>query len=194
MESNTNGQQEGLTTLATARTGLKEVAGSRIIRAPLAQVIEVLSNSATKVEWLSGLLEEREVDRGAESAMAGVPRQSTVYQSYTLPGPLHERDYVIGCTWDITLDPNSGEAIRAVFTQQSQEHDSLPVKANRVRAALNLCVYNLEALPDDQGTRVDVKINVDPLGNFPIFLVNMYASSWPEENLQALEKQVLKAK
>ena len=193
MIAETNGEESAPVTLATARRGLKETCGSAVIRAPLPRVVEVLSNAATKVEWLSGLLEEREVARGEESSMAGVPGQSTVYQSYKLGWPLSERDYVIACTWDITLDPSTGEPTRAVFTQQSAEHETLPVSERRVRAALNLCVYTLEALPGEEGTRVDVKINVDPLGNFPIFLVNMYAGTWPDKNLQALERQVFRS-
>ena len=40
-------------------------------------------------------------------------------------------------------------------------------------AALNLQLYTLTPTSGGSATQVDVEINVDPLGNFPVFFVNL---------------------
>ena len=73
---------------------------------------------------------------------------------------------------------------------QSIGRSDHPIKKDRVRGALNLQVYRLKALPDDQGTEVEVEINVDPAGNFPVFIVNLYGSKWCKKTLDALGKTI----
>ena len=43
------------------------------------------------------------------------------------------------------------------------------MRDDRVRAALNLQLYTLTPTSGGSATQVEVEINVDPLGNFPVF-------------------------
>ena len=98
-----------------------------------------------------------------------MPEAFEFYQVYKLQSPIWNRDYVISGHW--TLDRLAdGEA--DLFLQSIGRSDH-PIKKDRIRGELNLQVYRLKALPDDQGTEVEVVINVDPAGNFPVFFVNL---------------------
>jgi hypothetical protein len=54
-----------------------------------------------------------------------------------------------------------------------------------------LQLYTLTPTSGGSATQVDVEINVDPLGNFPVFFVNLYGSTWYGKTLAALEKVIL---
>ncbi|MCH2110610.1 MAG: hypothetical protein MK135_14910 [Polyangiaceae bacterium] len=188
--------------LESARPGLKDVSGSKDIPAPLEKVAQVLSDCSTKTEWVSGLVEERmveekEADGQPQLVFGNCPVDFTVYQHYTLLPLFSERDYVIHGLWQVKTaetsqsEGASQEVVSATLDLQSAEHAELPEVAGRVRASLNRLVYTLERLPNEAGTRVSVECNVDPLGAFPVFAVNLYASTWSEKTLSALQEQVM---
>ena len=100
-----------------------------------------------------------------------------------------DRDYVLAGEWSVDFD---GDHVRkAVLHLQSITREDCPVRDDRVRAALNLQLYTLTPTSGGSATQVDVEINVDPLGNFPVFFVNLYGSIWCGKTLAALEKVVL---
>ena len=177
--------------LATTRKGLKNYSGTHVIKAPLEKIVAVLSDSVTKGEWLGGLVEERELERGSESNISGIPSNFVVYQHYTLAPPLNDRDYVISGIWEFESTEGENGIKKATLDLQSVKRDDMLAIKGRVRAALNFQVFTLESLPNDEGTQVSVEVNVDPLGNMPVFIVNLYASTWCPKTLDALEKYVL---
>ena len=178
--------------LSTARPAIKNVSGCKIIKAPLLDVARLLSDSATKTQWVSGLITEQEIERSDQMAFANFPVEFVIYQHYTLIPLLSDRDYVISAVWQATHNKDQTSVKSAILDLQSVSHDAFPVVNGRIRAALNFLVYTLDAM-DDGSTRVHVECNVDPLGNMPQFMVNLYASTWSEKNLNALEKQLLKS-
>ncbi len=178
--------------LTTARPALNNVSGSKVIKAPLVDIARVLTECATKKEWVSGLVEEREIERGDAVAFADLPAAFTSYQHYKLMPMLSDRDYVISGLWEATLVDDGTTVKSAALDLQSVERDDTPEVEGRVRAALNLLVYSLEALPGNEVTRVHVECNVDPLGMMPQFMVNIYAGTWSEKTLTSLEAQVKK--
>ncbi|MEM7152207.1 MAG: hypothetical protein AAF799_05155 [Myxococcota bacterium] len=179
--------------LASARPALKNVSGVKVIQATLVDIARALFECAAKTEWVSGLVEERELERGGELAFADLPAEFVVYQHYTLMPMLSDRDYVISGIWEVTDTHDDGSVKSATLDLQSIERADMPEVDGRVRAALNLLVYRLEELPDDGGTRTHVECNVDPLGAMPQFMVNIYAGTWSEKTLAALEAQVLES-
>lgn len=130
------------------------------------------------------------MERSDSAAFAALPARFVVYQHYTLMPGLSDRDYVISGVWEATATGPDGSVSSAVLDLQSVEREDLPEGNGRVRAALNTLVYTLETQPDG-GTRVTVQCNVDPLGNMPQFMVNVYTGSWCDKTLTALEGQVL---
>ena len=176
--------------LTSARPALKNVSGQRLIAAPLLQVAHVLADSTKKNQWVSGLIEEIEIERSSDSVSETLPKESVAYQHYTLMPLLSDRDYVLSSIWEVEKEDE--KVVRATLDIQSVEHAEKPPMKGRVRASLNYLVYRLEERAEADGTMVSVECNVDPLGNLPQAMVNLYASTWPEKTLAALEAQVLK--
>ncbi len=175
--------------LSTARDGIKNFKGSQVIKAPIQAVAKVLFAPDTQRHWIGGLESVTVFEKSGETPWKGVPKKFELYQLYQMPPPISNRDYVIAGQWDIRFEED--EIQQAILYLHSIERNEHPERDHRVRAALNLQVYTLKALPDDQGTQIDVEINVDPLGNFPVFVVNLYGSTWCSKTLSALEKVVL---
>lgn len=172
--------------LSTARAGVKNFKGTKAINAPMDKVAQALYDPATFGQWLAGLVHVDVLSQQGTTPWEAMPKAFEFYQLYKLQSPIWNRDYVISCHW--TLDRLAdGEA--DLFLQSIGRSDH-PIKKDRVRGALNLQVYRLKALPDDQGTEVEVEINVDPAGNFPVFIVNLYGSKWCKKTLDALGKTI----
>ena len=178
--------------LETARAGLKNYTGTRVIKAPLADIAQVLYTCEGKVDWLSNLLSASELEQSDTRIMGDIPSAYVIHEHYQFAPGFQHRDYVLSCRWAIRESGDGAGPNRALLVMQSAEHEAKPIHQDRVRAAINLLVYNLEALPDDAGTRVDVEINLDAGGVMPVFAVNLYASTWSDKHLLALEKQTLK--
>ena len=170
--------------LSTARKGVKNFTGSKIIKAPLGQIAQSLFNPDTLKHWLAGLSHVEVLSQNGSTPWQAVPQEFEFYQTYKLQSPISNRDYVIAGRWDIEGDDH------AILFIQSIERDDYPIKSDFVRGALNLQIYRLKQLPDAQGTEVEVEINVDPSGNFPVFVVNLYGSTWCAKTLSLLEKTV----
>lgn len=177
--------------LETTRPGLKNYTGTRVIKAPLAKIAWVLYTCEGKVDWKSNLISASELSRSDTTAMTNIPAEFVIHEHYNLAPGFQQRDYVLGSKWELSAGTKE-EPKQAIMLMQSTEHDAMPVVEKRLRAAMNLLVYKLEALPGDQGTKVDVEVNLDAGGVLPVFAVNFYASMWPKKELLALEKQTLK--
>ena len=175
--------------LATARSGIKNFKGTRVMKAPMADVVKVLFDPKTLPQWLAGLETVDVLQQSGKTLWEGVPETFEFYQLYKLQPPIWKRDYVIAGRWEVTADKEQG--LQAALYLQSIEREDHPIKHDRVRGALNFQVYTLKELPNDQGTEVEVEINVDPSGNFPVFAVNLYGSTWCGKTLSKLEKVVL---
>ena len=91
------------------------------------------------------------------------------------------------------LQCNWTEGPPHVFSEHSITRDSHPPREGTARAQLNHIRYTLTELAPDS-TRVDLSINVHPMGNFAcsVALANMYGGLFPRKNLELLEKQCLR--
>ena len=176
--------------LATARAGLNNYSASKVLNAPFERLCEVLCSSDEKTEWKSSLLSAGELSRTSEIAFADMPSRLVVFEHYKLAPGFQHRDYVLSCTWEL-VEGAADAPTRVSLVMQSTEDEAMPVRSDRVRAAINFLRYDLERLPDGAGVKVDVEVNLDPMGVVPIWFVNFYARSWCGKELVALEKQAL---
>ena len=175
--------------LSTARHGIKNFKGRLEIDAPIERVAHVLFDPETQGRWIGGLMNVSLLEIDSTENWANVPKTFQLYQEFHLPSPIWDRDYVLAGEWSVDFD---GDHVRkAVLHLQSITREDCPVRDDRVRAALNLQLYTLTPTSGGSATQVDVEINVDPLGNFPVFFVNLYGSIWCGKTLAALEKVVL---
>lgn len=153
------------------------------------RVAHVLFDPETQGKWIGGLTNVSVLESDSEDHWANVPKTFQLYQEFHLPSLIWDRDYVLAGHWSVDFEGD--HARKAVLHLHSITRQDCPVRDDRVRAALNLQLYTLTPASDGFATQVDVEINVDPLGNFPVFLVNLCGSTWCAKTLSALEKVVL---
>jgi len=129
------------------------------------------------------------LESDSEDQWANVPKTFQLYQEFHLPSPIWDRDYVLAGHWSVDFEGD--HARKAVLHLHSITREDCPVRDDGVLAALNLQLYTLTPTSGGSATQVDVEINVDPLGNFPVFFVNLYGSTWCGKTPTALEKVIL---
>lgn len=163
----------------------KEIPGSDVIAFQGKTTIEA---SAEKLWWvLEDAKHEHEwVDRLAVNVVLeqSSPFERVQYQSFDLPWPISDRDFVYRATCS---QPEKG-----VFhiLLNSVEHSKSP-RSTGVRGDIIESSIILEKKGEDL-THVTVEILSDPKGLIPVWLVNLLQESWPRETLIGMRNQIKK--
>ena len=149
--------------------------GDTIMDASAGKVLHVILDNDHRTEWVGRLMESRVLERHS-------PFDYIVYQSFGLPIPFSDRDYVY-----------RGQASRdsdgsIVLAMASIEHPDAPETIG-VRAKLVNSRYRLTPL-DDGRTRVEVEIVTDPRGSMPAWIVNLVQRTWPRDTLTGIRDQL----
>ena len=156
-------------------TRLVAFKGDTVMEAPLARVLAVILDNEHRTDWVGRLMESRLLTTDD-------PFDYVVYQSFGLPPPFSDRDYVYRghaerkATGSVTLH------------MSSVEHPGAPETIG-VRAELVNSRYELTPLPDGR-TRVEVEILTDPKGAMPIWIVNLIQRTWPRDTLTGIREQL----
>lgn len=158
-------------------SGILGFRGDTVIKAPIGKIFDVLADRDHRIEWVDRLDVNRELQRVS-------PRESIVYQSFGLPWPIADRDYVYRAKATTRLDGS------VLLTLESTTHPESP-ESTGVRAHLHMSRYVLTPL-DGTKTRVEVEIHTDPRGLLPNWLVNIIQKSWPAKTLEGIRRQVKK--
>jgi len=147
--------------------------GEGTFEVPIGLLITVLKTPDLAVEWVD-LMTAHKVVRPL------TPDQNLIYESYGLPWPLSDRDYLM--TETLRYD----EARRAfTIDYASVEDASMPPKADHVRARAFRTFWRLTML-DANRTQVEVEVFTDPMGALPAWMVNLIQKDWPWKTIDGL--------
>lgn len=149
--------------------------GVTVIDAPLEKLLWVLADNEHRTEWVDLCAESRVLEQVS-------PFESVIYQRYSLPWYLTDRDYVYRARATRTPDG----VVTLVLS--SCEHADAPETIG-IRAELIESSYVLTPLGPDR-TRLSVEIHTDPKGLVPDWLVNVVQKSWPVKTLAGIKEQV----
>lgn len=145
------------------------------VEAPLEKVLWVLADNDHRTEWVDLCAESRVLEQVS-------PFESVIYQRYSLPWYLTDRDYVY------RAKATRGADGTVTLVLSSCDHADAPETIG-IRAQLIESSYVLTPLGADR-TRIAVEIHTDPKGMVPDWLVNLVQKSWPVKTLQGIRKQV----
>jgi len=124
-------------------------------------------------EWVDLMTDSRFLHRDSDTT-------KVIYQSYGLPWPIQDRDYVL------FQEANYDDATK-VFTLMFKSVDDamMPVQECCVRAVAYRTFWRLEALGGNR-TQVEVEVYTDPRGSLPAWLINLIQKDWPYNTITAL--------
>ena len=140
---------------------------------PMSRLVGVLRDHSTPVEWVDLITEHKVVQKVDDLT-------NVIYESYDLPWPISDRDYVM-------RETTAYDAAGKVFTIQyeSIDHPSTPDKTGTVRAKAYRTFWRLEKVGPTR-TKVEIEVFTDPRGNLPAWLVNLIQQDWPWKTIDGL--------
>lgn len=147
--------------------------GEGVFEVSMGSLVGVLRDHSTPVEWVD-LITEHTVVKKVDGLT------NVVYESYDLPWPISDRDYVM-------QEVAGYDDAAKVFTIQFESIDepSSPVKPGVVRAMAYRTFWRLEKLGPER-TKVEIEVFTDPRGNLPAWLVNLIQQDWPWKTIDGL--------
>jgi hypothetical protein len=151
--------------------------GEGMVTAPIEKLLWVIADDVHRAQWTDRLEKSRVLEQRS-------PSESIIYQHYSMPFPVSDRDYVY-----------YGRAVRnaaggVTIDLHSVRHPKAPPTVG-VRAKLMFGRYTL--IPKGRSaTYVVVEMHTDPMGSIPAWLVNLVQKSWPLKTIQGLRNQVRK--
>jgi hypothetical protein len=145
-----------------------------ILKAPIEQILEVLSDSATAADWIPDLAHQELV---AETSAFDIVTRSV----YAVPFPFADRELVLRNR--LRLDPGRGDLVAEAV---SIDHPRTPVTGGRVRAQMRRSQTRLRPLAANR-TAIDFIMLVDPCGRIPAVLAAWGLSQAPFKFVKALE-------
>ena len=139
----------------------------------------MLKTPEIAVEWVD-LMTEHTVVRSIG------PNMNLIYESYGLPWPISDRDYVMH-------EKYSYDESQRVFTidYESVEDAAKPVREDHVRAMAYRTFWRLTML-DNGRTKVEVEVFTDPKGALPAWLINLIQKDWPWKTIDGLVNRARK--
>ena len=153
--------------------------GEGVFDVPIGLLISVLKDADIAVEWVD-LMTEHTVLRNAGE------NKNLIYESYGLPWPISDRDYVMVETYGY-------DAASKVFTidYESVEDSAKPPVKELVRAMAYRTFWRLTVVDSDT-TKIEVEVFTDPKGSLPAWLINMIQKDWPWKTIDGLVKRASK--
>ena len=114
------------------------------------------------------------------------PLEYIYYSEIEVPWPASNRDFIVRVK--LTQD----EKTKAITVDGENKPGYLPENKNIVRIQRSDAKWFIVPLPNGQ-VRVEYILQVDPGGNVPSWLINMFATRGPYESFRNLREQVKKA-
>jgi len=157
---------------------VKAIKVETVIDATEAQLVAVLMDINTSTEW------EYHV-KSATLIKQVSPSELYYYCEVNIPWPLANRDFVAHIT--VTQDPNS----KVVYIEGPTVPGVVPEKKGIIRVKDSTGKWVITPVGTDQ-VKVEYSLHVDPGGNIPAWLVNMFAAEGPVQEFKKLKMQVRK--
>ncbi len=153
--------------------------GEGVFDVPIGLLTSVLKDADIAVEWVD-LMTEHTVLRDAGE------NKNLIYESYGLPWPISDRDYVMYETYGY-------DTAKKVFTidYESVEDAAKPPVNDLVRAMAYRTFWRL-TMVDADTTKIEVEVFTDPKGSLPAWLINMIQKDWPWKTIDGLVKRASK--
>jgi hypothetical protein len=154
-------------------SGINEFMGVLKTNACIDDVEKLLLDSETTDKWLYNSLGANEIKRNSV-------RDVTVYSKTNVPWPLTSRDSVINMQ-HFTYESGN----RSIITMLGLP-DSIPEEANYVRVPL---LFGFWELVQGEASQLDITYHLmlDPGGNIPQWIINMFTVDTPFESLKAID-------
>jgi hypothetical protein len=147
--------------------------GEGTFEAPIGLLVSVLKDEHIAEEWVDLMLEHTVVRKLA-------PDTNLLYESYGLPWPISNRDYVM-------KEEMKYDADTKVFTinYESITDPSRPENPDFVRAMAYRTFWRLKKVGPGR-TFVEVEVLTDPKGALPAWLINLIQKDWPWKTIDGL--------
>lgn len=148
-----------------------------ILDVPLHDIMGVMAQPGSCVQWVHGCIVSRGVSEGVTSTSFN---KRYAYSVNDLPWPVRDRDYVLQI--NTSNDPATGVVTMHMFAV----NDVMPENAEFVRVIDQETHYQFEAVGEDK-TRMVWLQHTDPSGYIPSWLVNALIVDIPFNSMRALE-------
>jgi hypothetical protein len=176
--------------LKTDKEGMKiytrDVAGSKIkalkveavFDATPAQFVALIMDVNTSADWVYHV-------KSSTTVMKVSPTELYYYSEVSLPWPLADRDFVAHLT--VSQNPVS----KVVTIDGPAVSGFVPLKPGVVRVSDSKGKWVITPLPNEQ-IKVEYSIHVNPGGDLPVWLVNMFATEGPLKIFRGIKVQLQK--
>lgn len=154
-------------------SGFRAFKAEALIKAPVENLMAVMANPGSCVEWVYNCVESRALGSGSFL-------DRYAYSVNDMPWPVSDRDYVLHIR--TRGDRASGEIIMDLNATPGM----LPGIDNRIRVDLSYTRYHF--IPQGSNTRLIWVQHTDPNGALPVWLVNSLLVDIPLRSLQSLER------
>jgi hypothetical protein len=164
-----------------AGSSLFSFRGEGWVNAPIAVLTSLIVDPKYGPEWVD-LMVKNELARTVD------PNTVVMYQSYDMPWPVEDRDFVLKQA--AAYDPEK-KVVTVRF--ESTTEGSKPEDACCVRGQVVRTYWRLSVDPRDPNrTWVEGEVAVNPKGSLPDWLINLIQKSWPYNSIDGLRKRTAK--
>jgi hypothetical protein len=159
-------------------SGLKEIRVQCKVPATLSQMVALLLDVKAGKEWVYST-------KSATLLKTVSPSELYYYSEVAMPWPLSNRDFIAHLI--VSQHPVS----KVVTVDGPTVANMVPEKEDVVRVKRSSGRWVLTPLADKL-VQVEYTLSVDPGGNIPIWLVNLFATKGPTETFRKLKAQITK--
>lgn len=159
-------------------SGLKEIRVQCQVPATLSQMVALLMDVNAGKDWVYST-------KSATLLKAVSPTELYYYSEVEMPWPLSNRDFIAHLI--VSQHPVS----RVVTVDGPTVASMVPEKKDIVRVKRSSGRWVLTPLTNKM-IHVDYTLSVDPGGNIPVWLVNLFATKGPTETFRRLKAQIAK--
>ena len=153
--------------------------GEGVFDVSIGLLTAVLKNPEIAVEWVD-LMTDHHVVRTMGD------KQNLIYESYGLPWPIADRDYLMIEKYGYFPESKSFTIDYETVTDPAR-----PDKSDHIRATVYRTFWRLTMLDADT-TKIEIEVATDPKGSLPAWLINMIQKDWPYNTISALLKRAKK--
>ena len=155
--------------------------GAGAIDAPIGKVANVLIDTTRHGEWVPNFGGMRVVRDVSED-------EKIIYRHVLTPAVIDDRDFVVKVR--IHQDEKSGHLL--VDFQSTRDTDAPPTE-ERVRGVIHKnSGYRMWPIDGGKRTMVVFTIHVDPKGDVPAWIVNLFQDGYPLNNIKNIRNQAAK--
>ena len=174
------GEKDGIKSYNSENSNskIKAIKLEATFQAPLNQLVGVLLDIKSSPEWAYKT-------KSATVLKQVSPTEVYYYTELAMPWPVANRDFVGH------LMATQNQNTKVVTIDGPVVADYIPKKKDLVRIEKSVGKWVLIPINDHE-TKVEYSLQVDPGGNAPAWLVNMFASEGPTQSLKNLRLQLKK--